>query len=188
MMKPKLQLKLLGLRFFWLLIAFIVFLADRLSKLWALKNLPFELPKVVIPHCFNLYLDFNTGMAFSLFGSNSFERSAGDSAFFYNLIRFFLLNIFPVLIILVLIYFLLFLKKSRGCIFFLGLSFILGGALGNVLDRWVNGYVVDFIQWYFKSYFWPTFNLADSFICVGFILVFLSLFYFNPIQSNPIKK
>jgi signal peptidase II len=48
-----------------------------------------------------------------------------------------------------------------------GLAMVLGGALGNSLDRLVHGYVVDFIAWHYGPHYWPTFNVADSFVCVG---------------------
>jgi signal peptidase II len=49
----------------------------------------------------------------------------------------------------------------------LALSMVLGGALGNTADRVLHGYVVDFIAWHYGPYYWPTFNVADCFVCVG---------------------
>jgi signal peptidase II len=57
------------------------------------------------------------------------------------------------------------------------LSLILGGAIGNVIDRIIYGHVIDFIQWYYGHFYWPSFNIADSAICVGAaILIFQALF------------
>jgi signal peptidase II len=51
------------------------------------------------------------------------------------------------------------------------LALILGGAIGNVIDRLMQGYVVDFIHWYYQNWHWPTFNIADSAITVGAVLL-----------------
>ena len=54
---------------------------------------------------------------------------------------------------------------------------ILGGALGNLCDRFWHGYVVDFIDFYIRQWHWYTFNLADSFITIGAIIMFITLFF-----------
>ena len=66
------------------------------------------------------------------------------------------------------------LSKSK-CLL-LGLSLILGGALGNLWDRLSLGYVVDFIEFYYKDLYWPAFNIADSAITIGAILLILDTF------------
>jgi signal peptidase II len=53
------------------------------------------------------------------------------------------------------------------------LAMVLGGAAGNTLDRLIHGYVVDFIAWHYRAHYWPTFNVADSFVCVGVALLML---------------
>ena len=67
-------------------------------------------------------------------------------------------------------------KKSCTILDVLSFAFfvlIVGGALGNIIDRFLYGQVVDFIDWYYGSYHWPAFNIADSAICVGVtILIF----------------
>lgn len=66
-------------------------------------------------------------------------------------------------------------RKEKGLA--AALSLILGGAVGNLIDRVAQGRVTDFIQWYYADYYWPTFNIADSAISVGaVILLFVSLF------------
>jgi signal peptidase II len=65
--------------------------------------------------------------------------------------------------------------KTKNKLEIIGLSLILGGALGNGYDRLVNGYVVDFIDIYFKKYHWPAFNFADLFITLGAILFFIQI-------------
>jgi len=56
------------------------------------------------------------------------------------------------------------------------LAFISGGAIGNIIDRVALGYVVDFIEIYIKQYRWPAFNVADSFISIGMVLLIFSIF------------
>src|SRR5438552_2157908 len=58
-----------------------------------------------------------------------------------------------------------------------GLALILGGAAGNLLDRLLRGQVVDFLDFYFSSYHWPAFNIADSAICIGAALLLLDLLW-----------
>jgi signal peptidase II len=55
----------------------------------------------------------------------------------------------------------------------IALALILGGALGNVIDRFWHGYVIDFIQWYYEAYYWPAFNIADAAITLGAALLIL---------------
>ena len=59
----------------------------------------------------------------------------------------------------------------------IGLSLVLGGAIGNIVDRLRFGYVVDFLDFYFNTYHWPAFNLADSFICLGAFFIFIQIFF-----------
>lgn len=69
-----------------------------------------------------------------------------------------------------------FLKIAADCRWeLLALSFIMGGALGNIIDRIMQGYVVDFIDILIINYHWPTFNIADSFISIGVILLIISI-------------
>jgi signal peptidase II len=76
--------------------------------------------------------------------------------------------------LIVVIYY--FLKLESVCVFELtSLSFIIGGAVGNIIDRLYQGYVVDFLELYVKSYHWPTFNVADSFISIGVVLLIISI-------------
>jgi signal peptidase II len=56
------------------------------------------------------------------------------------------------------------------------LALILGGALGNVIDRLIHGYVIDFLDVYYGTYHWPAFNVADSAICIGAILLIFDSF------------
>jgi signal peptidase II len=84
------------------------------------------------------------------------------------------ITILSILALIVVIYF--FLKLESQCTLELtSLSFVIGGALGNIFDRLYQGYVVDFLDVYIKDYHWPTFNIADSFISIGVILLIISI-------------
>lgn len=85
-----------------------------------------------------------------------------------------LITIFSLAALVIVIYF--FLKLESKCVFELtSLSFIIGGAVGNLIDRLIQGYVVDFLEVYVKNFRWPTFNVADSFISIGVILLIISI-------------
>jgi signal peptidase II len=84
------------------------------------------------------------------------------------------ITILSVLALIIVIYF--FLKLESKCAFELtSLSFVMGGALGNIIDRLYQGYVVDFLDVFIRDYHWPTFNIADSFITIGVILLIISI-------------
>ena len=67
----------------------------------------------------------------------------------------------------------------------LALSMVLGGALGNSLDRLVHGYVVDFIAWHIGPHYWPTFNVADTFVCIGVGLLLGEGLFTRPAPAAP---
>lgn len=84
------------------------------------------------------------------------------------------ITVLSLVALIVVIYY--FLKLEARCALELtSLSFIIGGALGNVIDRLYQGYVVDFLELYIKNYRWPTFNVADSFISIGVIILIISI-------------
>lgn len=145
----------------WLLLPFSVLAVDFLSKAWILSRLREGEALSVIPHFFNLSLGFNTGAIFgSLQGLPEWVRTL----------------IFTVAGIAALIYFGgLFIKEGTPALERAALGLILGGALGNGLDRLIHGHVVDFLDFVFGGWHYWTFNLADSAIVCGAILFGLSL-------------
>ena len=150
-----------------LIIAAIVIVADQITKAVASSFLMLYQPLPVMP-LFNLTLMHNTGAAFS------FLNDAGGWQ------RWF----FTVLAIAVSVVILLWLRKMpaherwQG----IGLSLVMGGAIGNVIDRMRMGYVVDFLDFYYSTHHFPAFNVADSAITVGAgILLLLS---FRKDQKN----
>ena len=140
-------------------LALLLVAGDQLSKALALHSL---IPYQAVA-CFpglNWLLAFNSGAAFGFLA-----QSGAWHAWFFLL---FSLSMSGVLAV-----WLARLDGTRNRLEFVALSFILAGALGNVVDRLRLGQVVDFIDVYVSSYHWPVFNLADSAICVGGSLLVL---------------
>lgn len=67
-------------------------------------------------------------------------------------------------------------KHRTQALFCLGLALVLGGAVGNLYDRLTLGYVVDFLLFYYETWYWPAFNVADSAICIGVACLFIDSF------------
>jgi signal peptidase II len=145
-----------------LLIALSVLLLDRITK-WAIaRTIPLEDTINIIPGFFRLTHLENTGAAFSLFADSS-------SPF-----RTTLLIAFSVAALAV-VSFLLWKDRSVFHSGTLALSLILGGAVGNLWDRISDGKVTDFLDFYIGVHHWPPFNVADSAIVVGALLLFMRM-------------
>jgi len=136
----------------------VVLLLDQGSKLLADARLVFHEPVGVLPF-FNLRLAYNTGAAFSFLGN-----AGGWQRWFFAGIS--------VLVISVLVVWMRRLKPEQWQLS-AAFALIIGGALGNLIDRLVYGHVIDFIDVYYKTWHWPTFNIADSAITVGAGLLLL---------------
>lgn len=139
----------------YLAIAIIVLLLDQFSKWVALSNLQMGVPEHVLPFMSWLLL-FNPGTAFSFLAQGS-----GWQRWFFTILG---------MAASIYIIWLLF-KSQSDKLLCVALSLILGGALGNVLNRVMYGAVVDFIDLYYGNWHWPAFNIADSAICVGAALI-----------------
>lgn len=143
---------------FYLLLSFSVILIDQITKHFAQHELIHYVP-IYINTVMNLTLAHNTGAAFSLLDS----ASGWQSLFFLCLNG---------LISLGLLVWLFRLKYNDNKLKSWSLSLILGGALGNIIDRVQLGYVIDFLDFHWGMYHWPIFNVADSAVCIGgFLLV-----------------
>jgi signal peptidase II len=142
----------------WLLLSAIVIALDQLSKWWAVQTLqPMGLPHVVISGVLNWTLVFNRGAAFSfLTGGSGWQR------------WLFLLLALVISAVLV-----VWLARTprRDWRTGMPLALIVGGALGNAIDRLHAAQVTDFIQVYFRQWSYPVFNLADCGISVGAVLL-----------------
>lgn len=139
----------------------VIFL-DQLTKLLVLRFMPLFDVRVVIPGFFNLVHVHNTGAAFSMLaGANSFWRQT-----------FFIVTTLLVLGILLYAYG----KVSRNDRWTrIAYSLICGGACGNLIDRLRLGEVVDFLDVYISTHHWPAFNVADSAISIGALMLLISL-------------
>ena len=139
----------------WLGLAFAVIVADHLTKWWISSTLDFQQAIPVLPF-FSLVRVHNTGAAFSFLA----DASGWQRWFFIGV------GILATVIIVRLL-------KNHGHEPRLAfpLALVLGGALGNVIDRVVLGHVVDFLYFHYHSFAWPAFNVADSAITVGAALL-----------------
>ncbi|MHB8455666.1 MAG: signal peptidase II [Acidiferrobacterales bacterium] len=142
-------------KLFW--VALVAYVADQLSKLMAVRYLTRH--EIVVTPFFNLSLAYNSGAAFSFLSSASGWQN-----------MFFVIVAIIVSIIIILMIRRLGANEVQVAV---ALMMVLGGAAGNLTDRLIHGYVIDFIQVYYRTWYWPTFNLADSAISVGAALLLL---------------
>jgi signal peptidase II len=143
----------------WLGVAATIVAADQITKYCATQWLVYGEPVAVFPGL-NLTLLYNTGAAFSMFAD-----AAGWQRWFFTGAA-----------LLVSVVITLWLRRvgQREWWLPIALTLILGGAIGNFWDRLTLGYVVDFIQVYYDRWSWPAFNVADSAISVGAVMLLLS--------------
>ena len=140
----------------YLLLALVVLILDQLSKWWVLSNYqPYEVQSLL--PVFNMTLVFNKGAAFS------FLSDAGGWQ------RWFFTGLSGVVSIALVVW--LTRLRSDERMTAVSLALILGGALGNLLDRVRLGKVVDFLDFYWQQWHWPAFNVADSAITIGVVLM-----------------
>ncbi|TRZ98177.1 MAG: lipoprotein signal peptidase [Rhodocyclaceae bacterium] len=139
----------------WLALATLVLVLDQASKAWVLASFRLMESQIVTPF-FNLVFVFNSGAAFSfLAGAGGWQKwffvvlALGISLWLLSLLR----------------------RHAQERLLSAALSLILGGAIGNVIDRLRFDAVVDFLDFHVAGYHWPAFNVADSAITVGVVLM-----------------
>jgi len=154
----------------WIWLSVIVLVLDLVTKAYASDQLTLHQPVPMFPG-FNFTLMHNTGAAFSFL-----SEASGWQRWFFSIIA---------------------IGVSAGIVVWLkrlatnqvwtavALALILGGALGNVWDRLTLGYVVDFIQVYYDRWYWPAFNIADSAISVGAVILIIDSFRTARDEKNP---
>ncbi len=148
----------------WLGLALLVIGLDQASKLYMLAVLDLHQPVAIVPG-FNLMLAHNTGAAFSFL-----SEAGGWQRWFFVILA--------IAVSLILIIWLTRLPQQArwlAC----ALALILGGAVGNLWDRLYYGYVIDFIQVYYDQWYFPAFNLADSAITVGAVMLIIDAIWLS---------
>ncbi|AGF46786.1 signal peptidase II [Candidatus Kinetoplastibacterium desouzaii TCC079E] len=147
------------LRKYCLFIAFILIIVDQYTKSYLDQTIKYA-ERINIYSFFDLTIIYNWGAAFSILSNqNGWER------YFFIVI-----GCFVCLVILKQFIY----KQATNIILFLSLTTILAGTIGNMIDRIINGYVIDFLLFYYNDFFFPAFNFADVYISFGTILLILS--------------
>ena len=137
----------------WLAVSAIVLVLDQLTKAWVLAALPEYTAVPVIDGVWNWYRSYNTGAAFSFLSD-----AGGWQKYFFVVLA---------MAISGLLAWWLARTPRRDWKSALPYALVIGGAVGNVIDRLMHGHVVDFIQWHWRDHAWPAFNVADSAIVCG---------------------
>lgn len=147
-----------------LLIAALVVLFDRLTKLWIIHHVRPGYGIVVIPRVFRLSHVLNTGAAFSLFADSLSPLAVRNSLIAFSIIAVIIVGA------------LLWRTGRQLTLTGVALALILGGAIGNLYDRLVYSFVVDFLEVHIIHYHWPDFNVADSCIVIGACFLLIEIF------------
>ena len=145
----------------WFVLSALVIVLDQLSKVYFNGAYQYGEVREVIPGLFNFVLVYNPGAAFSFLAD-----AGGWQKFFFTALAFAVSGWLGWQM----------LRGGQSRMMNLAGALIIGGALGNVIDRLIHGHVIDFIQVYYQHYYWPAFNLADSAICLCAALMVLDSF------------
>ena len=148
-----------NLTLFFLFLTLVIL--DQITKALVINFIDLYDSVVLLP-IVNLTFVVNYGFAFGLLNNPSLNQI-----------------LVSLVILAIIIYFLYLLIKTQDKIFQLTLTLILAGALGNFIDRIFRGFVIDFIDIYIGKYHWPAFNIADSCITVGFVVLMINILFLN---------
>ena len=137
----------------WLALSAVVLVLDQWTKHWVLTSLPEYQAIPVIDGFWNWYRTYNTGAAFSFLAD-----AGGWQQWFFTILAAVICTVLAV-----------WLSRTARSDWRTAMPFalVIGGAIGNVVDRVRFGHVVDFIQWHWRDHYWPAFNIADSAIVAG---------------------
>lgn len=164
-----------AMRKYHFLIAVLVVVLDRASKWVVAGKITLHDSVAVLPGFFRLTHVQNSGAAFGLFAESSSEWKVA------------ILILFSILALAV-VSALLWKNSHSMTVTGVGLALILGGAVGNLWDRLLTGHVVDFFDFYLGSYHWPAFNVADSAIVIGALLLVAEiLFARSPAEQKAVR-
>ena len=148
---------------FGLIIAFIIFCADQWSKWEVMAYFMAAKPTIKVTSFFNLIFTWNPGVSFGMFNS-------GSSVMVWAL---------SIIARLIVIGLTLWLYRVTNQLLATSLGLIIGGALGNLVDRVRFGAVIDFLDFHIMGYHWPTFNVADTAVTIGVGLMLLDNVYMH---------
>ena len=166
-MIKKLTIKKLAVPF----ILILIFL-DQVTKWWIINYIMQPIKILPITPFFNIVLTWNSGISFGIF-SNQGSFSVIILSTLATLIVFFLA---------------VWLMKAVNKKLIIGLICIIGGAIGNIIDRVYHGAVIDFLDFHIKNYHWPAFNVADSCIFIGATLIILDSLFPDKKEEANIKS
>ena len=163
----------------WLLLSLIlivlIIIVDQYTKQWALHFISDIIEKTNGVHThvkktsfFNIVLVYNNGISFGIFSNLLFMK---------NVLFIIISGITAFLIYL--------LFKTKNNINLIAFAFIIGGAIGNLIDRAIYGAVIDFLDFHIKTLHWPAFNIADSAVCIGVVIYLINDFFLN--KKNDIQ-
>lgn len=157
---------------FYYLFIIVWIVLDQVSKYLVARSISLYQVVTVIPGFFNLTRVHNRGAIFGFLNNSQYPAAR------------ILLNLGAILALGVVAYY-FFKTPAEMVLSRLSLSLIISGAVGNILDRLFRGYVIDFLDFYVGNYHWPFFNLADSCITVGVILLLFDLLRSKGRVSDP---
>ncbi len=153
----------------WIWLSMVVILLDQFTKWWADTSLSFGEQVNLLPF-FNLTLVYNPGAAFSFLAD-----AGGWQRWVLSLLSF--------VVSIVLIVWIMRTPREHKWLA-IGLALILGGAVGNLIDRALFGYVIDFLDVYYQQWHWPAFNIADSAITLGAGILILETLWGKSAQGS----
>lgn len=163
----------------WLLLSLIlivlIIIVDQYTKQWALHFISDIIEKTNGVHThvkktsfFNIVLVYNNGISFGIFSNLLFMK-----------------NVLFIIISSITAFLIYLLFKTKNNINLIAFAFIIGGAIGNLIDRAIYGAVIDFLDFYIKTLHWPAFNIADGAVCIGVVIYLINDFFLN--KKNDIQ-
>ncbi len=146
--------------------AVVTVFLDQLTKWWILTGVMTPPQNIPVTGFFNLVLVYNRGVSFGFLGGAPSWATAA-------------LIIFALLLSVALC---IWMWRADNLLLGTALGFVVGGAIGNVIDRFLHGAVVDFLDFHVAGYHWPAFNVADSAITIGVVILII-----DSLKSKPAK-
>jgi len=147
-------------------VAIVVIILDQMTKWWILTSVMTPPQRIPVTGIFDLVLVYNRGVSFGLLGGAPSWATAA-------------LIVFALLLSMALC---IWMWRADSLLLGTALGFVVGGALGNVIDRFLHGAVVDFLDFHAAGYHWPAFNVADSAITIGVVILII-----DSLKSKPVE-